>query len=118
MGNNGTYHGDDVLDIGHVRHLSSPEVDDQLASREAGETDEEITDGAAVAIASWWQGPRRGDGLAFAELASSGTVRLEDLADDISAAYDAVSFNSADSKYLDYLATWALNHPSRRSPSE
>lgn len=108
---NGIYHGDDVLNIGHVLHCTTGEVDAELNARANAETTEEISDEAAAAIASWWQAPR-GHGYAFAQLASTGRVRLEDLADDISGVYDTTR-DMHERRYMDYLATWALNHPSR-----
>jgi hypothetical protein len=114
---NGIYHGDDVLNIGHVQHLTSTEVDAEIHVREFSSDAPEISDGAAAAIASWWQAPK-GHGYAFAQLASTGRVRLEDLADDISGVYDIARAIGDDPvsacRYMDYLSTWALNHPSRQ----
>lgn len=110
---NGTYHGPESLDIGHVRHVGSAEVVAMVAAR-IGQC--EITDECAATIASWWTGPRRGGGLAMAELATSGRVMLEHLADDLSRAIDETRGKhgrEGDRDALNMLATWALHHPSR-----
>lgn len=112
---NGTYHGDEVLTVGRPRHVSEDDVWADVAYVQSGENEEgqEITDAVAVTIASWFAGHRRGDGLAMAELSTSGTVRLEDLADDLSALFADRSMSLENRRALDCLATWALNHPSR-----
>jgi hypothetical protein len=109
---NGIYHGDDTLNIGRVSHLTTAEVDEEVAVRDDENVNEEISDAAAAAIASWWQAPR-GHGYAFAQPASTGRVRLEDLADDISGVYDTTN-DATERRYMDLLATWSLNHPSRQ----
>lgn len=116
MPNNGWYHGDATLNVGRPRHMSEDEAQEMVAARYGRE---EITDECAVTIASWWATSARGRGLGMAELSTSGRVRLEDLADDLSDAYNNVTPTSLnvveDTQALDMLATWALNHPSRKS---
>jgi hypothetical protein len=112
---NGMYRGPDVIVTGRPAHLSEAEA---LAEVAAQEGREEVSDACAVTITSWWQSPGR-VGRAFAQLASTGSVRLEALAEDISATFAelrTVGLNAANSdqwRALEALATWALNHPSR-----
>lgn len=111
MSSNGTYHGPESLDIGRVRHMSGDDAYAMVAAR-IGQC--EITDECAATIASWWAGLRRGDGLAMAELATSGRVSLEHLADDLSPLLGAGTLvDEANRDALNMLATWALHHPSR-----
>ena len=108
MSTNGTYHGTDRLITGRIRHLTSDEVTAEVyAAEDAGR---EISDAAAVTIASWWQGPREGNGLAFAELASTGRTDLKRFSDDLSASFANCGFpHTFDYLALSMLATWALN---------
>jgi hypothetical protein len=71
---NGIYHGGDTLNIGRPDHLTTDEVDDEIMARRLTGVSDEISDGAAAAIASWWQAPK-GHGYAFAQLASTGRVK-------------------------------------------
>jgi hypothetical protein len=68
--------------------------------------DREIFDSTALAIASWWQSPGS-IGRAFAELAGTGSVDSDALADDISATYREAT-HADDRRALDVLGTWAL----------
>jgi len=72
---------------------------------------EEITDAAALTIASWW--PSAGYvGGAFAELASTGRVDADALSRDIAAVYSDA--HPTDRQCLDMLGTWAIQHSSRQ----
>jgi hypothetical protein len=95
-----------TLRIGQPRHLFGDEAMDEI-DRVYGSDGPEISDACAVTVASWWAGPRRGDGLAFAELATSGTVDSDALSDDIANVYGAASVQ--DRKALDCLSTWRLD---------
>ena len=97
-----------------ARHL------DEYPTRQAVQrhhgTGTEIPDGAALAIAAWWQDPA-GTGSVLASLASGCRVDLTELLDDIHATRtwaraNGVS-NPEEERALDMLATWALNHDSR-----
>lgn len=112
---NGTYHGDDVLRVGRPVHVTETAARADVAYVMSDENTDgrEITDSVAVTIASWFAGHRRGDGLAMAELSTSGTVRLEDLADDASALFSDSNTTSEDFHALGCLMTWALNHDDR-----
>lgn len=65
-----------TIRLPYTPHLTSDEV---RAEIEAGDT---ISNGAAFAIASWWQSPR-GYGYTFAMLASTNTLIVNDLRDSI-----------------------------------
>lgn len=78
---------------------------------EAQDQEREISDAAALTIASWWQSPDP-LGLAFAELSTTGSVNYQDLSDAIAREYDGT--HTLDRLCLDMLSTWALNHPSRK----
>ena len=108
---NGTYHGDAVLMIGRPGHVSETAARADVAHvmSDANADGREITDSVAVTIASWFAGHRRGDGLAMAELSTSGTVRLEDLADDASTLFADSNTTRADFLALGCLMTWALH---------
>lgn len=109
---NGIYHGPDVITTSRPAHLTGDAATAQVTARWAHE---EISDACALTIASWWQSPGR-VGRAFAQLASTGTVPLEALADDISATFNELRPHCVDipqGRALSMLATWALHHPSR-----
>lgn len=76
----------------------------------------EVDDPTAVTIASWWQSSGT-VGRHLATLASGMWVQLDLLLWDI-----AQSREEADTPFaaqaLDMLATWAINHPSRRNKFE
>lgn len=78
----------------------------------------ELADHSAVTIAAWWQSPGT-VGRHLATLASGLPVDLEDLLDDIhatrkEAADSGYPLLRKDSDAFDCLATWAINHPSRK----
>ena len=109
---NGTYQGPDVIRTDRPQHLTGREAAAEVADRWGRE---EISDACALTIASWWQAPN-GPGQAFAQLASTGSVPLEALADDISGALDTLRQHGTDTpdwRALSMLAAWALHHPSR-----
>lgn len=99
-------------------HSTSVEVREELRARlDAGGlegprgTGRAISDGAALAIASWWQGPVRGDGAAFAELASTGQADMVSLLGDISAALRSIAdaphaYPDEDQLFLGALFAW------------
>ena len=91
-----------IVEIGHPRHLMGEDALAMVHDR-YGRGEAEITDACAVTIASWWQGPREGDGLAFAELASSGHLDSERLSDDIANVYALPSTPAEDRIALDML---------------
>lgn len=93
-----------TLSVGRPAHLSS---DDTHREVKACAGVREISDAAAVTIASWWAGPRRGNGLAFAELSTSGTVDYDELSAEIAREY-AGSYGR-DRDALNMLGTWALD---------
>jgi hypothetical protein len=88
-------------------HLSSGEVTVQVRTRNGVR---EITDAAAVTIASWWQSAGT-EGRAFAALSTTGRVELAALVDGI-AAVRRYADTTIDQWCLDMLSTWALRHPS------
>jgi hypothetical protein len=90
------------MHIGRPKHLTSEETYAQVAER-VGKR--EITDAAAVTIASWWADPR--DGLPFAELSTAGYLNVERLTRAISLIYTTAE--PKDRQALDMLGTWALN---------
>ena len=87
------------------RHLYSGETMDEV--RAAHAAGREISDAAALTVASWWQSPR--DGAAFAELSTTGAVDVDALSRAIGAAYSEAQ-HADDRLALDMLGTWALNH--------
>lgn len=95
---------DVVLNIGQPRHLSMRDVaNDASVWRTRGTV---IGDACAATIASWYQGPVRGNGLAFAELASSGRARVGDLHADIERSATRDAQNDDDRRDLAALAAW------------
>ena len=92
------------------QHISSQEVDAQLWASWLPA----ITDAAALTIASYWQAPG-GHGLAFAQLASTGTVEHSELIDAIEAEMPEARAQGSDhARALEALREWAIGHPSRR----
>lgn len=69
-----------------------------------------LTDNSALTVAAGWQSPGT-QGQAFAELASTGSVSLHALADDIEQAWHLAD-TSYDRHMLDLLLIWAYHHPS------
>lgn len=93
-------------------HLNYLDLDAMIAERHG--TGEEITDSAALTIASLWQ-TSGGPGAAFAQLASTGTVDYHALQAAIAAEYDEAKRQGPEvAREFDALATWAMNHPSRQ----
>ncbi|MEV6272681.1 hypothetical protein AB0L64_36270 [Kribbella sp. NPDC051936] len=74
-----------------------------------------ITDSSALAIAAGWQSPGY-QGRAFASLASTGSVDLNALADNILHAWQEA--NERDRDALDLLLLWAYHHPSLSEEDE
>lgn len=70
----------------------------------------EVYDPTALTIASWYASPRA---KALTSLAQGKPVLLDHLLDDIRDARFQCT-EHLDQVALDCLATWALNHPSRR----
>lgn len=89
------------------RHLPSVEVLDQVRERVGRE---ELTDAAAVTIASWYQAPR-GTGSVLATFASGLPVNREDLSRDVSDTIDECydRLGNLDRRALDMLGTWVLH---------
>lgn len=94
-----------MINVGRQTHMSSA---DALAMCQRRRGEQEITDACAVTVASFWQssGTR---GSAFAALASTGTVELQTLLDDIHYSYVNEAGSLDDKLMLDMLATWAIN---------
>ena len=97
-------------------HLTSDEAAYEVATSYAA--GEEISDRAALTVASWWQSPGT-VGHVLASLASGRSVQVGALLDDIAATRREITGRSysADHVALDMLATWAINHPSREVSS-
>jgi hypothetical protein len=94
------------------QHLLWHEVETMISER-CG-SGEEISDAAALTIASWWQTPS-GPGAVFAQFASTGRVDYHALQAAIAADYDEAQRQGPGiARQLDMLATWAMNHPSRQ----
>lgn len=92
------------------RHLYSAETLDEI--RAASAAGREISDAAALTVASWWQGPSF-PGRAFAELSTTGSVDVDELCREVGATYpETLALPAVDRLALDMLSTWALNHPS------
>ncbi len=71
----------------------------------------EISDQAALTIASYWQSPGS-VGRAMSELASTGRVSSAELMEDITHSLPDAQ-DLFDRRSLNMLATWAMNHESR-----
>lgn len=98
---------------GHVpAHLGSIEVYEQVEARDGVR---ELSDAAAVTVASWWACPGT-DGAALAQLCTTGRVELSAFLRDVRIAR-AMATPQRDLRALDALATWGLNHPSITGPS-
>jgi hypothetical protein len=87
-----------------TRHYTSDQVMTEVAERYGRE---EIEDGCAAAIASWYQSTGH-IGMPFTLLAQGSAVDLTDLLDSI--AHERTMCVPEDERALDMLATWALNH--------
>ncbi|GAA0622080.1 hypothetical protein HPO96_28585 [Kribbella sandramycini] len=75
-----------------------------------------LTDSSALTIAAGWQSPGY-RGSAFAELAGTGSVDLNDLAENILHAHGAAK-TEHDRHTLDLLLLWAYHHPSLDTDEE
>lgn len=96
---------DRIIAIGYVQHLNSTGVQAEIEAADAEQR--EISDAAALTIASWWQGPR-GTGLTFAALQSGLPVTVSAIHDACHEVYGTAG--PFDRKCLDFLCTWACNH--------
>lgn len=103
----------DTITPAKVQHLSS---DHAFREVETARGHHEVSDGAALTIASWWQSSGH-TGHVLASLASGCTVDVTDLLDDIARTRADVT-TYADNLALDMLATWAINHPTRTKEGE
>lgn len=77
---------------------------------------EEISDSTARTIASWWQSSGT-VGSILASVACGCTVSVDALLDDIyytTGAWRDITPSSEDGRALGCLATWTMNHPTRR----
>lgn len=96
-----------------TRHADSDTVAAELRSAYGVR---EISDGVALAIASWWQSSGT-VGRTLAALASGHPVDVTALLDDVAATRREAdarhALDAADGRALDMLSTWAINHPSR-----
>lgn len=122
---NGTYSGPDIIEPGTHMLMTSEQVWAEIRRLEGSyhadsvPSEEEMSDAAALTVCSWFMSPGW-DGRAFSELVHTGRVGLEALADDLSRAFDSCD-QSREGRFnnnaLGYVATWALNHPSRHTPA-
>lgn len=100
-------------------HETDARVDVDAVARQQGPVHlrREITDETAVSIAAWYQSPGT-VGHVLASLASHMPVDVEALLDDIARTRQGVSDSNGERYFeyacLDCLATWAINHPSRK----
>lgn len=108
---NGLLPAADVVDVGRPQHLTTDSVTLEVRARYGRE---EISDAAAVTIASWFQSPA-GHGAVFAALSTTGRVSVRELIDAIYAerAGALPPLPQPVDRALDMLATWVLRHPSR-----
>lgn len=95
------------IHTGPVHHLNSDGVAHEVYNAERQER--EISDAAALTIASWWQSPR-GSGLTFAALQAGLPVEVDAVHSAIADVYP--SAGPQDRKYLDFLGTWAIHRAS------
>lgn len=93
-----------------LNHVTSDVAYAQISARLGTH---EVDDSVAVTIASWFAG-HDASGRVMAELSTTARVTLGPLMDAIRAEW-AQCLEPRDRIALDMLATWALNHPSRRA---
>lgn len=86
-----------------VRHLMTDEAIIEVCSAHAA--GREISDAAAVTIASWWQSPRD---PGMTQLASGMPVTQEEIAADIVTNYPLAT-DGTEKLALNMLGTWAIN---------
>lgn len=102
-----------ILSVFTRTHATTPEVELELLY--PGGDNGEITDSVALAIASWYASPGASDdsGRAMAQLATTGSIPFGLLMDAIYTERQTTAKGDAQQeRALDYLATWALHHPS------
>ena len=93
-------------------HLAHLDADVMVAERYG--SGEEITDAAALTIASRWDAPF-GPGTAFGQLTGTGMVEYHALNAAIADVHqDALRRGPVSVRALNMLATWAMNHPTRQ----
>lgn len=91
-------------------HAGSAQVHTELSDATALHLPTDLSDSAALAIASWWQGPT-GSAATFATFASTGTADADDL---LAAIADARVIASRDTfvaeelAELDALEAWVI----------
>jgi hypothetical protein len=94
-----------------TRHWSTDDVHGELAERSAHPTGDPLPDGAALAIASWWQAPT-GVGSVLAAFASGAEVEADELYDDVEATVATHGIvglaNASDEERMDAAALHAL----------
>lgn len=98
-----------TIHLPNVRHLSSLDVFVEVNGNYGVN---ELSDQAAVTIASWYQSPGR-EGRALAALASGAPVERDDLIQDVShvIAQHYARCGEQDKRCLDMLGTWAIRLP-------
>ncbi|NEA37563.1 hypothetical protein [Streptomyces sp. SID13031] len=99
-------------------HALDRELSTDLARIKTAATNGEtayLDDCSALTIAAGWQSPGT-QGRAFAQLASTGTVALEALAEDIEDA--RLQADTDQREALDLLLMWACVHPSLQSEAD
>lgn len=99
---------DRVLTIG--RHTYIMSMEDVLPQIDVLNPVRLLTDDEARTIATWWQSSGT-VGRHLAQLASTCSVPLQDLLDDIDATWREAG-TDWDRRSLDQLKAWALNHKS------
>jgi hypothetical protein len=82
-------------------------TDDVTAEVTARYGQREISDAAALTIASWWQSPSA-DGMPFTELSTTGSVDYEALCDAIHRERRELHNDTFNARALDMLSTWAF----------
>ena len=93
-------------------HLAHLDADVMVVERYG--SGEEITDAAALTIASRWDAPS-GPGSEFGQLAGTGMVDYHALNAAIADVFEQVLREGVVSvRALNMLATWAMNHPTRQ----
>lgn len=104
-------YGKRVLTVTTRRHATSGEVGREMDAP-TGDNGE-ISDSAALAIASWYASPGHADdsGRVMTQLATTGTVTSGELLDAIYTERQTTAKGDAyQERALDLLATWALHH--------
>jgi hypothetical protein len=95
-------------------HASSDRAYADIRAVDRLEVPREIEDATALTVASWWQGSDS-VGRALAQLSTTGSVDVTELLDGIYATRQSYGLTDGiQATALDCLATWAINHPSRK----